>query len=94
MISALRRKVKEEVGIDITNIEPRSFSEGFGVKKMPDGNDMPVHMIFLYFDCISHSEQIILHNGFEDFAWVMEHELSQYNLNPPTKSLFKQRGFL
>lgn len=94
MGEALRREVKEELGIQIKNIQPWTFSDTTREKIMKNGEKTVFYMIFLMFDCEAVSTEINLNDEFDEYAWVKPAELHKYDLNPASIESFKQKGFL
>ena len=87
MEEALQREIREELGLDVTDIKPLFFKDGH-IKCFPDGTRREIYMIFLIFSCRSASNQIKLNSEFTDYAWVEPHLLSEYDLNRTTIETF------
>jgi nucleoside triphosphatase len=81
---ALRREVREELGIELEKIQPLHFKEGIEPKLLSDGQAQTVHMIYLLFRCITSSKRITLNEEFVDFAWALPSDLTRYDLNTET----------
>ncbi len=94
MIDALRREMREEVGIEIEAIKPLFFKDGQHRKLFPDGSSKDIYMIFLLFSCRGCSEDVRLGDEFEEYAWVKRDALQDYDLNEQTRDTFKQLGAL
>ena len=92
MEDALRREIREEVGLEISNIRPLLFKDGQYAKLFPDGSSRLIYMIFLVFTCRSSSENVAVGDEFETFAWVKRENLADYDLNPETRDTFIQMG--
>ena len=92
MLDALRREVREEVGLEIQAIRPLFFKDGEYPKLFPDGRQEDIYMIFLVFACRAASEAVRLGEEFEQFAWVKGADLAQYDLNEETRDSFSRLG--
>lgn len=91
---ALRRELREEIGIEITGIEPLFFTDGLYTKIFPDGNRQEIYMVFLVFNCLACSREITLNSEFETFAWVSSDSLKDFDLNIETRKTFQRAGYL
>jgi nucleoside triphosphatase len=94
MTAALRREVREEVGLEIQEIKPLFFKDGQHAKLFPDGSSKDIYMIFLLFSCRGCSENVRLGEEFEEYAWVKRDALGDYDLNEQTKDTMFQLGRL
>jgi nucleoside triphosphatase len=94
MEAALRREIQEEVGLEINDIQPLLFKDGQYPKLYPDGSREMIYMIFLVFTCRASSEEVVLGEEFEAYAWVSAAELAGYDLNPETRDTFVRMGVL
>ncbi len=92
MVDALRREVREEVGLEIEAIRPLFFDDGEYPKLYPDGSQQDIYMIFLLFSCLATSKSPILGEEFEAFAWVKADSLGRYDLNEETRQTFAKIG--
>ena len=92
MQDALRREIKEEVGIEIFDIRPLFFKDGQYPKQYPDGSRENVYMIFLVFSCRAGSKEVAVGEEFEAYAWVRKEDLVDYELNEETMGTFNQMG--
>jgi nucleoside triphosphatase len=92
MEDALRREIREEVGLEISEIRPILFKDGQYPKLFPDGRSKLIYMIFLVFTCRAGSEEVAVGEEFETYAWVKKENLVDYDLNPETRDTFKQMG--
>lgn len=84
----LKREVKEETGLEITEIEPIIFSDDI-TTKLKNGKSEEIHMIFLDFKCKSKTDNYIPSDDLETLKWISKSEIKNYNLTPPGKKLFK-----
>ena len=94
MADALKREVKEELGIEIFDIEPLFFKDGQHRKIFADGSQREIYMIFLIFKCRAVSADLKLNPEFTDYAWVDRGSLRSYELNSATIETFRQAGLL
>src|SRR5690606_3223154 len=46
---AVRREVREEVGLELESFEPLAFADDLRVKKLRDGSSIEVYMVYLVF---------------------------------------------
>ena len=84
MTDALKRELKEELGIEIKNIKPAFFKDGQYEKSFADGSKREVYMIFLLFHCMALDENITLNEEFLEYKWVLENEVQNLELNKET----------
>jgi nucleoside triphosphatase len=94
MFDALRREMREEVGIEIEEIKPLFFKDGQHLKLFSDGSSKDIYMIFLLFSCRGCSDDVRLGDEFEEYAWVEKDALRGYDLNEQTKNTFVQLGLI
>ena len=83
---ALRREVREEVGLEISQITPWTFGEDVQ-DKLYDGASKRVYMIYLYFDCLAGNEDVVLNDEFVDHAWVRLDQLDEFDLNAAARTI-------
>jgi nucleoside triphosphatase len=91
---ALRREVREEVGLELEDIRPLHFKEGVEAKHLGRGQEVSVPMVYLLFSCTAATTNVNLNDEFVEFAWVMPSELPQVDLNAETIRTFKELGIL
>jgi len=94
MDAALRREIREEVGLEVFDIEPLFFTDGLYPKYYADGSQRPIYMIFLIFSCRAAISEVKLNPEFEENAWVDRLALRNYDLNSATLETFQQVGAL
>lgn len=92
MEAALRRELREELGIEVSDIKPLFFKDGQHTKSFADGSQREVYMIFLIFSCRANSSELKLSPEFSDYDWVKRDELLSYQLNNATIETFQQAG--
>jgi nucleoside triphosphatase len=92
MYDALRREIREELGITVDNITPWTFRDDLKIKTYPGDRKEEIYMIYLIFDCSAKNTVLTLNDEFDEYAWVTAENLVNYNLNEATKITFKQRG--
>ena len=91
---ALRRELREEIGLEVSNIEPMLFTDGLYNKRFPGGLQRPIYMIFLVYKCRAAGEIVTLNPEFEDYAWVAQDDLGKYDLNVETVKTFSKLGYV
>ncbi|OGL90028.1 hypothetical protein A3J36_03365 [Candidatus Uhrbacteria bacterium RIFCSPLOWO2_02_FULL_54_37] len=90
LIEALRREVKEETNIEITDIIPIGFSED----REPNKHGEMTHYIFLNFKARYASGNSTAASDMSKLQWVPLHELKNLSLTRPSVPLFKRLGYL
>ena len=91
---ALRREVREELGLELDSCEPLFFTDSAYLKTFPDGKRQQIYMIFLLFRCLAAPGSIRLNPEFEQAAWVPQDLFSSYRLNRATVDTFSRLGLL
>ncbi|HSD26101.1 MAG TPA: nucleoside triphosphatase NudI [Vicinamibacteria bacterium] len=91
---ALRREIREEVGLEVREVEPLFFTEATHPKLFPDGRRREIRMIFLLFGCRAVPGEIRLSAEFDAAAWVSPEELASHRLNTATVGTFRRLGLL
>lgn len=93
MIDALKREVREEAGIEITDVERISFDEDYAEK-----NGEMFHYIFLIFKAKYLSGQPKPGDDIEKLKWVRKEELKKFVeqgiVAEPSVKLFKEIGLI
>ena len=92
MEAALRREIREELGIEIDEIRPAFFKDATYEKRLADGSLQPTYMIFLLFHCKAVTDEIRLNDEFVEYRWVSEGEMRRLSLNPETLDTLKRIG--
>lgn len=91
---ALRREMREEVGLELTHIYPLFFTDDLREKTFSDGRREEIYMIYLLYECWVQGDRVKLNPEFEDHAWISPHQLADYDLNEATRDTFRRLGFL
>ena len=92
MEEALRRELREEIGIAVDQIRPAFFKDGQYEKSFADGSKKPVYMIFLLFHCLARQEALTLNDEFCQYRWVAESELLGMEFNAETTDTLQRLG--
>lgn len=85
MQQALRREMREELGIGIEEIRPAFFKDGLHEKTFADGAVRSVYMVFLLFHCRAAEETLRLNDEFAEYRWVSADEAMHLDLNEQTR---------
>ena len=88
--TGLRRELREEIGVEVSDIQRLFFKDGRHEKIGSDGSKSDVYMIFLVFTCVAESENLKLNDEFTDYKWVPEEEYATLDLNIETIDTLKQ----
>ena len=92
MLEALRRELREEIGIEVDQIRPAFFKDCLHTKKFADGHTAPVYMIFLLFHCRASCEDLALNDEFVHYKWVDERGVHDLELNSETQDTLERLG--
>lgn len=92
--AALRREMREELGVEVADVRPLFFSDDLREKRHPDGRTRTVYMIHLLFECHALDGTIRLNEEFAEAAWVAGPRLGEYDLNAATRRTFRRLGLL
>jgi nucleoside triphosphatase len=90
---ALRREVREELGVEVAEARPLFFKDGAHEKLFKDGNRRSIYMVFLLYECRLASTALTLNEEFSESAWVRLGDLGRYDLNSATVETFRQLGW-
>ena len=82
---ALERELEEELGLRVSHIEPAFFKDGLYRKLTPDGDLIPMYIIFLVFNCQAQTGRIHLNEEFNEYKWVKPEEVTSLDLNKVTR---------
>ena len=88
---ALRREVREELGIEIDQIESLFFRDLLHTK-VRDGASELIYMVFLVFACRAVGTEIDLSEEFDEYAWVASGQLAEYGLDEFTMATLARGG--
>ena len=91
---AVRREIREEVGLSLQLAEPLFFTDGTYVKTFPGGEQRSLYMVFLLFRCVAEEGEVRLNPEFDASAWVPRDELRRYRLNRATVRTFSRLGLV
>ena len=94
MEEALRREIREELGIEVEDIQRLHFKDGLENKLHPGRQDERVYMIYLLFACRAVDDAIELNEEFIEYAWVSPPELEVYDLNEETRQTLLELDFI
>ena len=91
MFEALEREVKEEVGLELIEVEELMFADDTAVKTYRDGSSERVYMIYLIFVGVAKNpEELELNDEFVEFGWFDLNEMFGMNLNDATRRTFQE----
>lgn len=91
---ALRREVREELGIELASLEPLLFKDDLLEKTFSDRAAELLHMVFLVYRCTPASSFLTLNEEFSEFVWASAPEIDALELNPLTRATLTSAGFL
>ena len=91
---ALRREVREELGIELLSIAPLFFKDDVLDKTLPDRTRQSIHMVFLVSRCVPVSGPIRLNEEFTELVWADATALAKLLLNPLTRDTLVEAGYL
>ena len=92
--AALRREVREELGIDLRSWAPLLFKDDVLEKTYEDGRREALHMVFLISACRPASMDIRLNDEFSEYLWADREALAALELNPLTRDTLTSAGLL
>ncbi len=91
---AVRREVREELGVEVTEANPLFFKDLLHEKTFPGGERSLIYMVFLLFECRVSSAVLTLNAEFSEYAWIPPTVLGSYDLNFVTRETFAAMGLL
>ena len=92
--AALRREVREELGIDLCAATPLLFKDDVLEKTLEEGRRELLHRVFLVYACRPASTNIVLNEEFSEFMWSDGAGLAALELNPLTRDTLASAGLL
>ena len=92
--AALRREVREELGIDLEAATPLLFKDDVLEKTFEGGRRELLHMVFLIYACRPASLSIVLNEEFSEYVWAGGAELEALELSPLTRDTLTSAGLL
>ena len=90
----LVRELREEVGLEVADIDPFSFDDDVREKINKDGSKEKLYLIHLVFECLAIGEEVKINDEFEEYAWVKPEKVIDYDLNEATVKTFKIKGWV
>jgi ADP-ribose pyrophosphatase YjhB (NUDIX family) len=82
---ALRREVREETALEITNIQFALVQDCIRSKEFY----REAHFVLLNYTCDTPGGQVILNNEAEEYKWLFPHAALNLELNTPTRILLE-----
>jgi nucleoside triphosphatase len=92
--AALRREVREELGIDLRAATPLLFKDDVLEKTLGEGRRELLHMVFLVYSCRPASTDIVLNEEFSEFVWADGAGLAALELSPLTRDTLRSAGLI
>ena len=89
----LKREIREETNLEITDIEPIHFSDDITIRAQ-NGQTEEIYMIFLEFKCKVKTDNFSPSDDLEFLKWISRPEIRNYKLTPPGEKLFKFLGWI
>lgn len=93
MEQALRRELREELGIEVEDIRPAFFKDAAYPKLKADGSTIDTYMIFLLFHCRIVDSEIKLNDEFTEYRWVAQKDIGKLVLNQETIDTLTRMGW-
>jgi len=90
----LVRELREEVGLEVADIDPFSFDDDVREKINKDGSKEKLYLIHLVFDCLAIGEEVKINDEFEEYVWVEPEKVGHLDLNDATIKTFKKKGWM
>jgi len=88
--NAVRREIREEAGIEVTDLKPLCFDED----DEPNKKGEMTHYLFLIFQSRYKSGQLKAADDIRILKWIKKQDFSQYEFTRPSVKLFKKIGYL
>lgn len=86
LTDAIKREVKEEAGIEITDLKKLSFDEDLE----PDKKGEETRYVFLVFDANYKSGELKADDDIKELKWIHKSEIKNIPLARPSQKLFKE----
>lgn len=86
MEDAVKREVKEETGLSVSNIEFSGVQESIFSKDYIEDR----HLIMLDFYCQVDSNEVVLNEEIQNFKWLPPKEALNFNLNVSGRRLIEK----
>lgn len=100
-ITALKRELMEEIGVDISDQEVKiidNTGSGKSEKTLADGEkvlcEMSFHVYQIDLDIIASEAKVKLNDDLVKVEWVELTNLNNYKLTPPSLKLFTKLGWI
>lgn len=91
---ALRREVREELGVQVTDARALFFKDLLHEKTFAGGEKRLIYMVFLLYECRVSSTDLTQNAEFSEYAWVAPAALGGYDLNSVTRETFAAMGLV
>ncbi len=83
-LEGLKREVREETGLTIEIGAPAFVGEWF-----PVINGVPHHIVAIFFRCELRGGEVVLSDEHDDYQWVDEAKLGDFDIMPPDPEAIK-----
>ncbi len=90
ILEALKREIREETHIELSNIEPISFDEDYE----PNKRGVKTHYVFLVFKAKWSAGEAKAADDLTELRWVPKAKLKELPLTMPSIKLFKELRYL
>lgn len=84
--AALLREVREETGLEVTDLRLVSLQESIGQANFHELR----HMIFIDFYCRTEATEVLLNEEADEYVWVAPDQLLSYDLGGFLRELFTE----
>ena len=81
----LRREVREEAGIEITDLRRLTFDEDYTTDK----KGQPVHYVFITYNAKALSNDVIAGDDIEQLRWFTKSEIKKLDMPKPSQNILK-----
>ncbi|NOQ37351.1 NUDIX domain-containing protein [archaeon] len=83
---AIRREIKEETGMEVSDIKLVGVKESIFSKEYHKRK----HLVFIDFSCRAKSNKIILNDELQEYIWIKPNKALQLDLNQFTRKLVEK----